>query len=210
MPHVLPGNPYLPVLRDRSTPTAEFRGAAHALAGIAMRELQKQLRASSIDASSIVIVIILRSAMTMLDAALRAFPSAPIAVVGLKRDEKTAVARWYYENFPLITLSQTVVILDPMLATGGSAEEAVLRLKDRGADPRKIRFVGIIAAPEGIARLVKHIPEGNIIVAAVDEKLDAKKFIVPGLGDFGDRYFGYGGGNVTASFLPSNPIHPLP
>lgn len=129
--------------------------------------------------------------MAMLNAAIHTFPSAPVAVAGLKRDEETAVAHWYYENFPPVTKRHTIVILDPMLATGGSAEEVVLNLQNRGADPNKIFFVGIIAAPEGVVRLSKHIPKQNILLAAVDAGLDAKKYIVPGLGDFGDRYFGY-------------------
>lgn len=181
----------LRTLRNRETATAEFRTAADALMPALFTELTDLFRRRNVDPSSVVLVVILRSAMAMLHAAMHAFPSAPIAVAGLKRDEQTAVAHWYYENFPPITQQHIIVLLDPMLATGGSAEEAVLKLRACGADLQKIYFVGVIAAPEGVARLSRHIPKDNIVLAVVDEGLDAKKYIVPGLGDFGDRYFGY-------------------
>lgn len=180
-------------LRDRSLGTAEFRNAADAVCLKLVSDLQFLLKKRGVQPEKIVIVIILRSAMAFLPAAIRAFPSAPVAVAGLKRDEKTAIAHWYYENFPPIAKDSVILLLDPMLATGGSVEETVLKLKSLGADLRKTYFVGIIAAPEGVERLAKHIPRENMIFGAVDEGLDAKKFIVPGLGDFGDRYFGYGG-----------------
>lgn len=191
MPHVIAENPFLPVLRDRHIPISTFREASQQLSALLIDELEQVFRQRKVDPSLVIFVAILRSAMVLLDAALRAFPSAHVGVAGLRRDEATAVAHWYYEKFPPIDRTHTIVVLDPMLATGGSAEEAVLKLKSLGADLQKIYFVGTIAAPEGIARLSQYIPEQNILLAAVDKELDAKKFIVPGLGDFGDRYFGY-------------------
>ncbi|HLD63836.1 MAG TPA: uracil phosphoribosyltransferase [Candidatus Peribacteraceae bacterium] len=181
---------HLQTLRDRSTGLAEFRVAAHALIPVLFRELQAALKQRSVAEETVVFAIVLRAALVFLPEAVRSFPSSPVAFAGLRRDEKTAIAHWYYENVPEITKKHTLVILDPMLATGGSAEESALNLLKRGADPQKIWFLGFLAAPEGINRLTKHIPSDQIIVAAVDEGLDDRKFIVPGLGDFGDRYFG--------------------
>jgi len=181
---------HLQTLRDRSTGLAEFRVAAHALIPVLFRELQAALKQRGVAEETVVFAIVLRAALVFLPEAVRSFPSSPVAFAGLRRDEKTAIAHWYYENVPEITKKHTLVILDPMLATGGSAEESALNLLKRGADPQKIWFLGFLAAPEGINRLTKHIPSDQIIVAAVDEGLDDRKFIVPGLGDFGDRYFG--------------------
>lgn len=139
----------------------------------------------------VVLVIILRAAMAFINPAREVFPNAPIGVFGMKRDERTKVARWYYENLPPLSRRSVVIVLDPMLATGGSAAAAARRLLVRGSDPKNIYFVGIIAAPEGISRLARFIPQENITLAAVDTGLDAQKLIIPGLGDFGDRYFGY-------------------
>ncbi len=184
---------WLTILRDRETPSAQFRLAAAECCQALLADVQADFKKRKIHSESVVLVVILRSAMAMLPAALAVFPSAPVAVVGLKRDEYTAVAHWYYENVPLITKDQTVIILDPMLATGGSAEQTVLMLKKHGADTNKMHFIGVIAAPEGLARLTKHIPHENVHLAIVDKGLDDRKYIVPGLGDFGDRYFGYQG-----------------
>ena len=181
---------HLQTLRDRSTGLAEFRVAAHALIPVLFRELQAALKQRGVAEETVVFAIVLRAALVFLPEAVRSFPSSPVAFAGLRRDEKTAIAHWYYENVPEITKKHTLVILDPMLATGGSAEESALNLLKRGADPQKIWFLGFLAAPEGINRLTKHIPSDQIIVAAIDEGLDDRKFIVPGLGDFGDRYFG--------------------
>ncbi|TSC79586.1 MAG: uracil phosphoribosyltransferase [Candidatus Peregrinibacteria bacterium Gr01-1014_25] len=156
-----------------------------------IRQLQRAVRKEGIAPHSIVFVVILRSGVAFLPPALKAFPTARVAVLGLKRDEKTAVAHWYYANVPKLASKDTVIILDPMLATGGSAKEAVLKLKKCGANLRRMMFVGVIAAPEGVRVLQQFIPRKRMILGSVDRGLDARKYIVPGLGDFGDRYFGY-------------------
>lgn len=136
-------------------------------------------------------MIILRAGLAFLDTAIERFPSALIASAGLRRDEETAEAHWYYQNFPPLSKNHTAVILDPMLATGGSAIAVVQELRRCGVLPYHIHFTGLLGAPEGIAALSAILPRENILLATIDEGLDAKKFIVPGLGDFGDRYFGY-------------------
>ena len=183
--------PFLGALRDRRTGTAAFRAAARILCLGIMRKQKALLKKRGMASEPVVLVVILRAAIALLDPALRVFPDAPVGVFGMKRDERTKVARWYYENLPRLSKRSVIIVLDPMLATGGSAEAAVRRLVGRGADPKRIYFIGVVAAPEGVARLARRIPRGNITLAAVDEKLDAGKMIVPGLGDFGDRYFGY-------------------
>jgi uracil phosphoribosyltransferase len=129
----------------------------------------------------------------MLEPVLQKFPKAPVGVLGMKRGESTFRPSWYYENIPPLSGQSIVVILDPMLATGGSAETAVSHLLEHGAKSKNVYFLGIIGAPEGFARLAHFIPRKNIILASIDKGLDTKKYIVPGLGDFGDRYFGYSG-----------------
>ena len=175
------------VLRDRSKGTVEFRKASDTVTQELIDKIPDDLNAKE----DIVLVIILRAGMAFLPAALRAFPDAKVSVLGLKRDEKTAVAFWYYENIPPLSKDTTVIILDPMLATGGSAKEAINKLIEEGADAANIHFVGVIAAPEGYKVLTDLIPKENVILGAIDEGLDDTKFIVPGLGDYGNRYFGY-------------------
>lgn len=181
----------LAILRGRKTDTVAFRAAAEKLCALLMRKMKTLLRKHSIAEKDVTLVMVLRSGVALLPPALRAFPGARVGVLGLKRDERTFIARWYYENLPPLSPRSAVVILDPMLATGGTAEAAVARLVERGTAPERIYFVGVIAASEGFERLARLIPEKNIVLAAIDKKLDARKYIVPGLGDFGDRYFGY-------------------
>ena len=183
-------NSFLAMLRDRETGTAEFRAASEHLAELLIREMHVRLMARLPAPERIVLVIILRSGIALLPSALRTFPGAPVGVLGMKRDERTFAPHWYYENLPPLSKNDTVVILDPMLATGGSAEAAANRLVERGAITSNLHFVGVIGATEGLARLSRLIQEDHIILAAIDAELDAHKYIVPGLGDFGDRYFG--------------------
>ena len=177
----------LTLMRDRTKGTEEFRKASD----IVTRELIDQIPEDLKAKNDIVLAVILRSAIAFLPAALKTFPSAKISILGLKRDEKTAIAFWYYENIPPLSANTTVIILDPMLATGGSAVKAVEKLTEKGAEPTNIHFIGVIAAPEGLNALTAMIPKENVILGALDEKLDTAKFIVPGLGDYGNRYFGY-------------------
>ena len=135
-----------------------------------------------------VFITILRAGLAMLPAALQIVPTAPVGFLGLKRDEQTAIAQEYYRNLPKIDNETTVILADPMLATGGSMLHTLEQLAACG--PREIRVVTVICAPEGIAKIQEKFPDISIITSAVDEKLNDKKYIVPGLGDFGDRYFG--------------------
>src|SRR5262245_66655131 len=124
----------------------------------------------------------------MLDAFLELVPSAEVGYFGLERNEETAVARRYYEKVPKNLATATVFLLDPMLATGGSAAMAVDGLRGLGA--KRVRLLSIVAAPEGVAHLESVVPEVEIYAAALDRALNARKYILPGLGDFGDRLYG--------------------
>lgn len=179
----------LSILRDRSIGTAEFRKASIKLARVLSGETIDLLDKYGIPRDEVLVVPILRAGLALFPAFADALPGAPVGVLGLERDEKTAEARTYYKKFPE-SLPKHAIIIDPMLATGGSAEMAVNKLINEGLEKENIYFTGVIAAQEGFDRLSKLISEENIIVSAIDQELDAQKFIVPGLGDFGDRYFG--------------------
>lgn len=146
----------------------------------------EETEVSYLDAQ-IVLVPVLRAGMGMLEVLLDIFPKATVGYVGLERDEETAVARQYYRKLPDLS-DRHVFLLDPMLATGGSAVAAVRLLREQNA--RHVRLLCVVAAPEGIARLEKECPEVDVYAAAVDRALDENAFIVPGLGDFGDRLYG--------------------
>jgi uracil phosphoribosyltransferase len=124
----------------------------------------------------------------MLDAALALVPTARVGHIGLQRDEMTAVASRYYSKLPAPLAESHVLVIDPMLATGGSAVAALDLLSRAGA--REIRLVCIVAAPEGVALVERHHPAVDIYTPVVDRELNAHKFIEPGLGDFGDRLYG--------------------
>lgn len=136
------------------------------------------------------LVPILRAGLGMVDGIWEMMPGAEVWHIGLYRDEETLKPVFYYNKLPTSPTVQLCLVLDPMLATGGSAVAAVNMLKEWGAE--RIKFVGILAAPEGIAHLQEEHPDVPIYVAAVDERLNDVGFIVPGLGDAGDRQFGTG------------------
>lgn len=138
--------------------------------------------------SHIVVVPVLRAGLGMLDAVLALLPRARVGHIGLQRDESTAIASKYYSKFPVGLSEACVIVVDPMLATGGSAVFALNLLRDAGA--RNLRLICIIAAPEGIAEVERHHPQVHIYTAVIDQGLNEHKFIVPGLGDFGDRLYG--------------------
>lgn len=138
--------------------------------------------------ADVVLVPVLRAGLGMLEPMLELVPEARVGHIGLQRDETTAVASRYYCRLPPDLGRSQVVLLDPMLATGGSAVAAVTLLKEAGA--RHIRMVSIVAAPEGIAVLAAHHPDVAVYTPAVDKELNAHKYIVPGLGDYGDRLYG--------------------
>lgn len=194
---------FMTILRDKKTSRAQFRQASDRLADLLAHEAAQHLSVQKISIETpmgsttgielkdpIILVPILRSGITLMSAFLRYFENAKVGVVGLKRDEKTAQAHWYYENLPTLTGKEQFIILDPMIATGGTGIETLKKITKRGIPQEKILYASIICAPEGIAAIRAEFPHINMITIAIDDHLNAKKFIVPGLGDFGDRYFG--------------------
>ncbi len=136
----------------------------------------------------VVFIPVLRAGVAMLFGAIQLLPKSKVGFVGLQRDETTAVASQYYWKVPPITQNTTVIVTDPMLATGGSLVQLLRQIASK--KPKRIIIVSVIAAPEGVRSLEKKYPDVKIYTAALDEKLNDKKYIVPGLGDYGDRYFG--------------------
>lgn len=139
-------------------------------------------------AIDVVVVPVLRAGLGMLDAILELVPGARVGHIGLQRDEETAVASRYYSKLPPHLEASHVLIIDPMLATGGSAVAALDVLKAAGA--HRIQMICIVAAPEGIDLVERHHPDVEIYAPVVDRGLNDRKFILPGLGDFGDRLYG--------------------
>lgn len=193
----------LSVLRNKNTDIKNFRETAEKLALMLAGQVGGLLDKEKIEMTTpidktygtkikndIVIVPILRSALSMLSPFLKFFEKASVGFLGLRRDEKTAIANLYYKNFPKIKHTDDVILLDPMIATGGTGLQAIKILKESGVAEDKIIFVSIICSKEGVNRIKKEYPSVNIIYVAQDEKLTDKKFIIPGLGDFGDRFFG--------------------
>ena len=191
----------LAALRDKTTTPEHFRRAATRISVLLIAEALKDLPATTVTVetplgpapgrragSNVVVVPVLRAGLGMLDAVLELVPSARVGHIGLQRDEMTAVASQYYSKLPSRLDSSYVLMIDPMLATGGSAVAALDLLRQAGA--RVIRMICIVAAPEGVALVEKHHPEVAIYTPVVDEKLNDQKYIVPGLGDFGDRLYG--------------------
>lgn len=196
-------NYWMTILRDSSTERSAFRMAAQQVTRIIAGKAAEYIPTNHVTidtpivqtegltfAHQILLIPILRSGMAMLPAFLEIFPNAVVGVVGLKRDEKTAQAHWYYENIPLFDARTHIIILDPMIATGGTALETLKFLRNKGAQQKNIIFSSIVSAPEGISAIKKEFSDIIIICAGHDQKLNAHKFIIPGLGDFGDRYFG--------------------
>ena len=191
----------LSILRDETTDIVEFRSAINRIATILAYESLKELplRKTTIHTpieatngyhinTEIVVVPILRAGLTLVDAIMNFIPDAKIGHLGMYRDEKTHEPVDYYSNLPDEISNGIVLLVDPMLATGGSADDAIGYLVKQGAN--NIRFTSLISAPEGLKRITEKYPDVSIITAAVDEKLNDDAYIVPGLGDAGDRYFG--------------------
>jgi uracil phosphoribosyltransferase len=188
-------------LRDKTTPCDEFRRLARRVSlllsaeatrdlGLAETTIETPLERTAVRrlAPRVVAVPVLRAGLGMLDAFLELVPQAQVGYFGLERNEQTAVARRYYEKVPRDLARAVVFLLDPMLATGGSAVMAVDGLLGLGA--AQVRLLSIVAAPEGVEHLSQHVPDAVIYTAAVDRELNDRKYILPGLGDFGDRLFG--------------------
>jgi len=137
--------------------------------------------------AGVVFVPILRAGLGMLDPAMDIIPGSSVGYIGLERDEATAKANCYYSKMPDLSASSQVFVLDPMLATGGSAAQCVQQVKAHGA--KRVQMVCIIAAPEGIAAFEAEHPDVPVVAGKVDRQLNDQKYILPGLGDFGDRLF---------------------
>ncbi|WP_234571354.1 uracil phosphoribosyltransferase [Rhodohalobacter sp. 614A] len=191
----------LTILRDSGTKTADFRMAmariARILAYFALKDLplsEKEIQTPITTAKGyeidkrIIVVPILRAGLSLVDAIIDFVPDAKVGHLGMYRDETTHEPVDYYSNLPHGLDEAMVLLVDPMLATGGSAKDAIEFLQKKGA--KNIRFISLISAPEGLERISKNFPDVQIITAAVDEKLNSNAYIVPGLGDAGDRYFG--------------------
>jgi len=188
-------------LRNRHTAPAPFRRAATRISVLLAAEALRDITtvATTVDTplgpaegseigTDIVVVPVLRAGLGMLDAVLELVPHARVGHIGLQRDEITAVASQYYAKLPARLDDAYVVMIDPMLATGGSAVAALDLLQRAGA--RAIRIICIVAAPEGIALVESQHPDVTIYTPVVDRGLNEHKYIVPGLGDFGDRLYG--------------------
>ena len=192
----------LSILRNQETSSMEFRALISEISTLMCYEATRDLpledveietpickmTAKHISGKKLAIVPILRAGLGMVEGISSLIPAARIGHIGLYRDEETLKPVEYYCKLPKDIGERDVIVVDPMLATGGSAIDAVSQIKLR--NPRSIRFMGIIAAPEGIEAFTKVHPDVNVYVAALDEKLNEKGYIVPGLGDAGDRIFG--------------------
>lgn len=192
---------HLAIIRAVSTPSHEFRRHLNHLARMLFLEATRELPVREISvqtpltethgsqlARPLVCVPILRAGLGLLDGILPLVPDAVVAHVGIKRNEETALPHAYYTNLPANLSSADVFLLDPMLATGGSACEAARQLKEAGA--LRITMICVVTGPEGLAAMERAHPDVPIITAAIDDGLNEKCYIVPGLGDAGDRYFG--------------------
>jgi uracil phosphoribosyltransferase len=188
-------------LRRKDTNTKEFRETLQEIAGLMAYEITRDLPLRSIIietpigrcdthelAVDIVLIPILRAGLGMVDGISDLIPSARIGHLGMFRDHETLEPNTYYSKFPDNLPEAVVMVLDPMLATGGSASAAISVLKEHGA--RVIKLVCIVGAPEGIERMKHDHPDVQVYLAGLDEKLNDKGYIVPGLGDAGDRLFG--------------------
>lgn len=188
-------------LRDATTQPSAFRAAARRISRLLIGETLRDLPSSPgtvitplgpapsrVITTDVVFVPVLRAGLGMLDAAIDLVPAARVGHIGLQRDEATAVASKYYSRLPDGLSDSFVVLLDPMLATGGSAASSIDLLKAAGA--RTLRMACIVAAPEGVRLVETRHPDVHVFTPVVDRELNAHKFIVPGLGDFGDRLYG--------------------
>ncbi|MBO8156626.1 MAG: uracil phosphoribosyltransferase [Bacillaceae bacterium] len=192
----------LTFIRDKSTGTKEFRELVDEVATLMAFEITRDLplqevtietpvssaKSKVLSGKKLGLIPILRAGLGMVDGILKLIPAAKVGHVGLYRDPDTLKPVEYYVKLPSDIEERELIVIDPMLATGGSANEAIHVLKKRGA--KQIRLMCLIAAPEGVEAVKKEHPDVDIYLAALDEKLNEKGYIVPGLGDAGDRLFG--------------------
>jgi uracil phosphoribosyltransferase len=191
----------LTYLRDKNTSTREFRKLLSEITALMLFEITEDLLTKDVEIETplektsskvlkdyVVLVPVLRAGLGMLDGALDLIPNAKVGHIGLYRDEKTLQPVEYYAKFPPVMPEAIVIMLDPMLATGGSSSAAISLLKKRGA--KKLKCLSLVSAPEGILRMQQDHPDVMIYTASIDRKLNENGYIVPGLGDAGDRLYG--------------------
>ena len=192
----------LALMRDKTTGVKEFREAAAEIAMLMCYEATRDLPLEEVEIETpitmaktkvlagrkLALVPILRAGMGMLDGMLTLLPAAKVGFIGLYRDEKTLQPVEYFCKLPQDIAERDVLVLDPMLATGGSAIDAITQIKKHGA--KRIKFIGLLGAPEGIKALHEAHPDVDIYLGAQDERLNENGYIVPGLGDAGDRIYG--------------------
>ena len=191
----------LSILRHKDTKSKDFRELLNEIASLMTFDICRDLQTKEVLVETpictakcqtldkeVIIVPILRAGLGMVDGILQLIPTAKVGHIGLYRDEETHEPCEYYAKFPTGLSEATVIVLDPMLATGGSAAAAITMIKKRGA--KDIRYIGLVGAPEGVKKLQEAHPDVDIYLAALDEKLNENCYIVPGLGDCGDRLFG--------------------
>ncbi|MGU3471560.1 uracil phosphoribosyltransferase [Paenibacillus sp. D51F] len=192
----------LTYIRDKDTKTKDFRELVDEVATLMAYEITREMPLDTIRVETPVavaeskvlsgrmlgIVPILRAGLGMVDGILKLIPAAKVGHIGLSRDHDTLLPTEYYINLPTDATERLLIVVDPMLATGGSANAAIEALKKRGCT--QLKLMVLIASPEGIRAIQEAHPEIDIYAAAVDEKLNEKGYIIPGLGDAGDRMFG--------------------
>lgn len=187
-------------LRDRSTEPAQFRSVTRRLTLLLTVEATRRISSTprtvqtplepfdGTQLAPVVAVPILRAGLGMLESFVEILPDVAVGYIGLERNESTAVASSYYAKLPPNISGKPAFVLDPMLATGGSAQQAVSLVKSAGAN--SVAMISIVSAPEGVALLQAKHPDVPIFTAAIDRELNDRKYILPGLGDFGDRLYG--------------------
>ncbi|RHW37186.1 uracil phosphoribosyltransferase [Neobacillus notoginsengisoli] len=192
----------LTYIRDKNTGTKEFRELVNEVSMLMAFEITRDMptedieietpvcvaKAKVLSGKKIGVIPILRAGIGMVDGILKLIPAAKVGHIGLYRDPETLLPVEYYVKLPSDVEERDFIVVDPMLATGGSAVEAINSLKKRGA--KHIKFMCLIAAPEGVEVVKEAHPDVDIFIAALDEKLNEKGYIIPGLGDAGDRLFG--------------------
>ena len=192
----------LTIMRQTSTGTKEFRELLNEIAMLMVYEVTRDLPTEDVEIETPIckctgkqlagkklgIVPILRAGLGMVEAVTKLIPAARVGHIGLYRDPETHEPHEYYCKLPADSESRELLVLDPMLATGGSASDAITMIKKRGC--HHIRLVNLIAAPEGVAKVQADHPDVDIYIAAMDDHLNEHAYIVPGLGDAGDRLFG--------------------
>lgn len=194
-------NHKLALIRDEKTGTKDFRQTVSEIGMLMAYEVTRELPTKEVEvrtpiavakayvlAKEVVVVPILRAGLGMVDGITALIPTAKVGHIGLYRDEETLEPKEYYAKFPSIITEAVVLLVDPMLATGGSVVHAINVLKSRGV--KNISYVGLVGAPEGVRRVQAAHPDVDIFLAALDERLNEKGYIIPGLGDCGDRLYG--------------------